>query len=93
VTLFEMPDGGALIDTPGVRALGLWRIEPREVDAYFREITEAAAGCRFRGCTHDHEPHCAVKEAVANGAIDTRRFESFRRIFESLEEEKRERGY
>ncbi|MBN2489273.1 MAG: ribosome small subunit-dependent GTPase A [Planctomycetes bacterium] len=93
VTLFELEGGGALIDTPGVRALGLWRIEPEEVDAYFREITAAARQCRFRGCTHDHEPGCAVKAAVEAGAIDARRFASFRRIFVSLAEERRERGY
>jgi len=93
VTLFETKQGGSLIDTPGIRAMGLWQVEPNEVDLYFKEITEKAAECRFRTCTHNKEPGCAVKEAVERGEIHHRRFESFRRIAGSLEEEQRERGY
>lgn len=93
VTLYEAEGGGCLIDTPGIRAMGLWKVEPQEVDAFFEEITDRSAGCRFRACSHDKEPDCAVKKAVENGEIDARRFESFRRIYESLKEERRERGY
>jgi ribosome biogenesis GTPase len=93
VTLYELPDGGALIDTPGVRAMGLWRVEPAEVDAYFDEITELAPGCRFRGCSHRHEPGCAVKEALEEGKIHAGRFASYLRIVESLEDDQQQRGY
>ncbi len=93
VTLYETEGGGCLIDTPGVRAIGLWRVEPQEVDAFFEEITDRSTECRFRACSHDKEPDCAVKKAVEDGAIDVRRFESYRRICESLKEERRERGY
>lgn len=93
VTLYELPDGGALIDTPGVRAMGLWRVEPSEVDDYFEEITALAPQCRFRGCSHRPEPGCEVKAALERGEIHAARFESYVRIVESLEEDERERGY
>ena len=92
VSWIDLPDGGAVIDTPGVRAMGLWQVDPGDVDAYFEEITSEAPGCRFRGCSHRHEPNCAVKEAVESGAVDRRRYESYLRIVDSLEEEQRERG-
>jgi len=93
IALHRLDDGGGVVDTPGIRAMGLWNVAPEEVDAYFKEITAASARCRFRGCTHRHEPDCAVEAAVENGEIDPRRFASYRRIVESLEEEARERGY
>jgi len=93
VVLHEFDEGGSVIDTPGIRAMGLWNVEPEEVDAYFEEITSVAEACRFRACTHRHEPDCAVEAAVAKGEIDPRRFASYLRIVESLEKERRERGY
>jgi ribosome biogenesis GTPase len=93
VVLYEFDEGGSVIDTPGVRAVGLWNVEPEDVDVYFEEITTVSEGCRFRGCTHRHEPDCAVEAAVEKGEIDPRRFASYLRIVESLEEERRERGY
>lgn len=93
VTLYELEDGGALIDTPGVRAMGLWRVDPSEVDDYFEEITALAPSCRFRGCSHRHEPGCSVKAALEAGEIHAVRFESYVRIVESLEEDEKQRGY
>ena len=86
--LFRLDDGISVIDTPGIRALGLWEVSPEEVAYYFPEIAQHAAGCKFRDCTHTHEPNCAVRDAVDSGAISKHRFESFRRIRESLEEAK-----
>jgi ribosome biogenesis GTPase / thiamine phosphate phosphatase len=74
-----------IIDTPGIRALGVWGISPEEVAWYFPEIGDAALRCRFRDCTHTHEPHCAVCEAVKDGAIPEARFASYQRIRASLE--------
>jgi len=83
--LYELAGGIRIIDTPGIRALGLWEVSPESLAFYFPEIAEAAAGCKFRNCTHVHEPECAVLAGVAQGAISGPRFESYRRIRASLE--------
>jgi ribosome biogenesis GTPase len=84
--LFQLDGEIRIIDTPGIRALGLWQVSPEEVAYYFPEIAEHAAGCKFRDCTHTHEPKCGVREAVESGAISRRRFASFERIRESLKD-------
>ncbi len=84
--LYELDDGLRIIDTPGIRQLGLWGVSPEEVAFYFPEIAEQAAACKFRDCTHTHEPDCAVRQAVDDGQIPPLRFESFLRIRESLHE-------
>jgi ribosome biogenesis GTPase len=77
--LVVLPSGGCLIDTPGVRELGLW-LGAEAVDAAFPEIEEASAGCRFRDCRHESEPGCAVLEEVAVGGIDPKRLTSYHRL-------------
>jgi len=77
--LVVLPSGGCLIDTPGVRELGLW-LGAEAVDAAFPEIEAAAAGCRFRNCRHASEPGCAVVAAVDAGSIDRKRLESYHRL-------------
>jgi len=73
-----------VIDTPGLRQLGLWGVSPEELAFYFPEFDELAPGCRFRNCTHVHEPECAVRAAVEAGEIPKRRYQSYRRIRDSL---------
>lgn len=68
--------GGSFVDTPGVRQFELWEIVPAEVPAAFRDLRPIANRCRFPDCTHTHEAECAVKHAVADGLLDTRRWES-----------------
>jgi ribosome biogenesis GTPase len=68
--------GGAFVDTPGVRQFQLWEIVPAEVPAAFRDLRPLANHCRFPDCSHTHEIDCAVKHAVADGLLDTRRWES-----------------
>jgi len=85
--MYQLDGGIRIIDTPGIRALGLWEVSPEAVAYYFPEIAEHAAGCKFRDCTHTHEPKCAVRDAVESGAISRQRFESFCRIRESLRDE------
>jgi ribosome biogenesis GTPase len=82
--LYVLGSGARIIDTPGIRQLGLWGISPEEVDYYFHELAEAAPRCRFRDCTHVHEPGCAIKSAVDSGAISRARYESYVRIRRSL---------
>ncbi len=74
--LVDLPGGGALIDTPGVRSLGLWA-DPETVEAAFTDIAELAEHCRFRDCAHDTEPGCAVRAAVDDGTLPERRFEQY----------------
>jgi ribosome biogenesis GTPase len=78
--LVAIEGGGYVADTPGLRALGLWDIEPEELDAYFREIRDRVADCEFSDCTHIHEPGCAVIEAVEQGKISPERYDSYRRM-------------
>ena len=72
--LLPIPGGGVIIDTPGIRAVALWENEDG-MAAAFPEIEEAAAGCRFRDCSHTSEPGCAVRAAVEAGTIPKRRLE------------------
>ncbi len=83
--LFHLEGGIRIIDTPGIRALGLWKVSAGEVAYFFPEIAAFSADCRYRNCTHTHEPRCAVRAAVARGEIPEPRYASYRRIHASLE--------
>jgi len=78
--LFTLDIGGYVADTPGIRSLALWDTEPEELDAYFVEMRELVSGCKFSDCTHTHEPGCAVREAVAAGAVASQRYQSYLRL-------------
>lgn len=84
--LYELAGNIRIIDTPGVKQLGLWGVTPAELNYYFHEIAEASAACKFRDCTHTHEPKCGVREAVDTGAIAKARYDSYLRIRTSLTE-------
>ena len=77
--LVSIPGGACLIDTPGVRELGLW-LDSEAVAAAFPEIEEAAQRCRFGDCRHESEPGCAVIEDVESGLLDPKRLASFHRL-------------
>src|SRR5581483_1381623 len=77
--LVALPQGGALIDTPGMRELQLWASQ-ESVEATFDEIAGIAAGCRFRDCSHNGEAGCAVADAVARGEIGEDRMASYRKL-------------
>ncbi len=84
-SLRELGDGTRVIDTPGVRAFGLWKIERRELRHWFAEFAEPSRACRFRDCLHVTEPECGVREAVERDEIAPRRYEAYRRILDTLE--------
>ncbi|MCK5113958.1 MAG: ribosome small subunit-dependent GTPase A [Phycisphaerae bacterium] len=84
--IYDLPGGGLLIDTPGIRELGVG-LKPEELSWYFPEIEQFSAGCKFRNCSHTHEPQCAVIAAAESGEILPRRFESYLRILASIEDE------
>ncbi len=78
--LLPLSFGGYVVDTPGIRQFQLWDVIPEEVSGFFRELRPYVSRCRFPDCTHTHEADCAVKDAVADGWIDTRRYESYVQI-------------
>lgn len=82
--LHPLPGGGYLADTPGLREVGLWGIEAREIAACFPEFRPLLGTCRFADCTHLVEPGCAVREAVAAGAVSRGRYESYVKLREEL---------
>lgn len=75
--LFPLDCGGFVVDTPGIRQFALWDVIPAEVAGFFRELRPYVCQCRYPNCTHTHEDLCAVKSAVADARIDTRRYESY----------------
>jgi ribosome biogenesis GTPase len=75
--MFEMKDGGYLIDTPGIRGFGVIDMEKTEISHYFPEMFGLLGQCRFFNCTHVHEPGCAVKSAYEKGEIPATRYESY----------------
>jgi len=75
--LLPISIGGYVVDTPGIRQLELWDVIPEEVAGYFRDLRPYINHCRFPDCTHTHESLCAVKDAVADGLLDTRRYDSY----------------
>ncbi len=81
--LIELPDGGALIDTPGMRELQLWDAA-EGIGASFEDIEALATGCRFRDCAHDGEPGCAVAAALADGRLEQARFDSYGKLQREL---------
>lgn len=85
--LISLECGGWVADTPGLRELGLWEIDADQVQFYFPEVEALIGGCRYPGCTHVHEPGCAVRAAVEAGDIHPERYESYRRMVLGEDEE------
>lgn len=83
--LYHFPFGGDCIDSPGIREFGLWHMSADQVSAGFREFREHMNNCRFRDCSHQHEPGCALRAAVEGGAVSQERFHSYQHIIASLD--------
>lgn len=86
--LFHLPEGGSIIDTPGIRGFGTIDFDKAEVGHYFPEIFEESKHCKFGNCTHTHEPACAVRQAVDEARIAQSRYNSYLSILEDSEEDK-----
>lgn len=91
--MYEVGDGGYIIDTPGIKGFGTFDMKKEEVGHYFREIFRYSADCRFNNCTHTHEPHCAVIEAVERHDIAESRYNSYCSMLEDEKEEKYRPAY
>ena len=86
--MIELPDGGYLIDTPGIKGFGTFDIEKEELTSYFKEIFHFSKDCRFSNCTHTHEPGCAVIKAVEDHFIAASRYQSYLSMLEDKDENK-----
>ena len=86
--MLELPEGGYIIDTPGIKGFGTFDIEPEELTSYFKEIFHFSKDCRFNNCTHTHEPGCAVLKAVEEHYIAQSRYLSYLNMLEDKEEGK-----
>ncbi len=91
--LFDLPTGGSLIDTPGIKGFGTFDIERTEVGHYFREIFTIGQECRFQDCTHTHEPGCAVLQALEEGRIAQSRYTSYLGMLDDKDEDRYRKPY
>lgn len=86
--MFQLEEGGWIIDTPGVKGFGMYDMKPEEIGHYFREIFKVSAECRYGNCTHTTEPGCAVKNAVSTGKISISRYTSYLSMLDDENESK-----
>ena len=84
--MFDLPLGGSIIDTPGMREFGLIDVTKQELSHYFPEMRDRLVNCQFNNCLHINEPGCAIKEAVADGEINEDRYVSYVNILDSIQE-------
>jgi ribosome biogenesis GTPase len=85
--MFDLPDSGSIIDTPGIREFGLTDITQQELSHYFPEMRALLHDCKFNNCLHVNEPGCAVKQAVEAGKLFPERYISYRNILDTIEED------
>ena len=83
--LIKLDDKTYIADTPGIRTLTVWDVEPEELDGYYIDISPHVEACHFSNCTHTEEPKCAVREAVEKGEINRERYKSYRTLRDELE--------
>lgn len=79
--LIKLASGGYVVDTPGIRTMELWNVIREEVGGTLRDLRPFVNHCKFPDCTHGHEADCAVKDAVADGRLDARRYESYLQLY------------
>lgn len=91
--MLPLPEGGYIIDTPGIKGFGSFDMEPEEIGSYFKEIFSFSKDCRFNNCTHTHEPGCAVRRAVEEHYIAESRYQSYLSMLEDKEGNKYREAY
>lgn len=83
-SLLPLEFGGFCIDTPGIRSFGVWDLQKEDLDAYFPEIYDTSTHCKFADCTHQHEPGCALQDALTSGSISPLRLHSYLKLLSEL---------
>ncbi len=91
--LHPLPDAGYVVDSPGLREIGMWGLASEHLDECFREFREYIPLCRFGNCTHRVEPGCAVRRAVEDGALSPERYDSYLRLREEIEQAEKKWEY
>ena len=91
--MLPLPEGGWIIDTPGIKGFGTFDIEPEELTSYFKDIFHFSKDCRFNNCSHTHEPGCAVLKAVEEHYIAASRYQSYLSMLEDKDENKYREAY
>lgn len=91
--LFDLPFGGSIIDTPGIKGFGTFDMERAEVGHYFREIFQIGCDCKYSDCSHTHEPGCAVLQALEDQRIAPSRYQSYLSMLDDKDEQKYRQGY
>lgn len=86
-TMIPLEMGGAVVDTPGIKDMGVSGLHPDELSTFYPDIAALMGGCRFANCAHEHEPGCAVKEAVENGRLADWRLKNYVNLYTRLEDE------
>ena len=86
--LYHLPNGGDIIDSPGIREFGLWHLEPEQVISGFKEFEDYLGGCQFRDCNHLDTPGCLLQQAVRDGKIAPSRLDNYHRILQTMKEVK-----
>jgi ribosome biogenesis GTPase / thiamine phosphate phosphatase len=84
VELYVLESGGFVVDSPGLKKMGIWDLEKEELQMYFTEFETFLGKCKFSRCSHLHEPECAIRQAVGEGKIFPERFQSYEKIYRSL---------
>ena len=91
--MLELPEGGYIIDTPGIKGFGTFDMEPEEIAHYFRDIFALGHDCRFSNCTHTHEPGCAVLAALEDHRLAPSRYTSYLSMLDDHDEDKYRPAY
>ena len=85
--MFKLPEGGHIIDTPGIKTLAFSHLEPQDITHNFREIFAVSENCKFSNCSHRNEPKCAVKEGVEEGSISELRYTNYLQLMDDTEDQ------
>ena len=88
VSMYHLPSGGYIIDTPGIREFGLWDVKREELHLFYREFADYLGQCKYNNCVHISEPDCAIRDALDKGDIDENRYKSYVYLYESISEKR-----